>query len=75
MARCDVCGNDYARPMVIRVEERMGTFDSFECAIHAMAPTCAHCGCRVVGHGVESGVSIYCCASCARHADVATASA
>lgn len=25
--------------------------DSFECAIRAMAPTCVHCGCRVIGHG------------------------
>jgi hypothetical protein len=54
--------------MVIRVEDRVGTFDSFECAIHAMAPVCAHCKCKVIGHGVESGGSIYCCASCARHA-------
>ena len=35
------------------------TFDSFECAIHAMAPTCAHCSCRIVGHGVEQGGRIY----------------
>jgi len=30
-------------------------FDSFECAIHRLAPACAHCGCKVVGHGVEAG--------------------
>jgi hypothetical protein len=23
--------------------------------IHAIAPTCAHCGCRIIGHGVEVG--------------------
>jgi hypothetical protein len=45
-------------------------FDSFECAIHALAPTCAHCGCRVVGHGVESGGTVYCCANCAKHEGV-----
>ena len=67
MARCDVCGNDYARPLFIRREGEMGTFDSFECAIHAMAPVCLHCECRVIGHGVESGGQIFCCASCARH--------
>jgi hypothetical protein len=66
MARCDVCGNEYARPMVIRHEEKMGTFDSFECAIQAMAPVCPHCECRVIGHGVETGGQIFCCASCAR---------
>ena len=72
MARCQVCGNDYARPLTIRVEERTGIFDSFECAIQAMAPTCAHCKCKVIGHGVEAGGAIFCCASCARHADLET---
>ena len=38
------------------------TFDSFECAINAMAPRCAHCDCRVIGHGVEAAGKIYCCA-------------
>jgi len=42
------------------------TFDSFECAIHAMAPRCPHCECRVIGHGTESKGKIYCCAHCAR---------
>ncbi len=32
----------------------------------AMAPTCAHCGCRILGHGVETDGSIFCCAHCAR---------
>jgi hypothetical protein len=26
------------------------TFDSFECVIDAVAPTCKHCGMRIVGH-------------------------
>ncbi len=30
------------------------TLDSFEGAIHKLAPLCAHCGCRVIGHGVEA---------------------
>jgi hypothetical protein len=30
-----------------------------------MAPRCAHCGCRVIGHGVEGLGQIYCCAHCA----------
>ena len=65
MARCDVCGNDYDRTMEITLAEDTKTFDSFECAIHALAPACAHCGCRVIGHGVQSGGDIYCCAHCA----------
>jgi hypothetical protein len=47
------------------------TFDSFVCAIHAMAPHCAHCDCRVVGgHGVEAKGKIYCSAHCARDSGV-----
>ena len=43
-------------------------FDSFECAIHALAPSCAHCGCKVIGHGAEAAGKIYCCAHCANQA-------
>jgi hypothetical protein len=30
-----------------------------------LAPTCPHCGCRIVGHGVEQEDVIFCCAHCA----------
>lgn len=66
MAKCDVCGNDYDKSFEVIAGGKRGTFDSFECAIHRMAPTCAHCDCRIIGHGVESGGKIYCCANCAR---------
>jgi hypothetical protein len=65
MPTCEVCGNDYDKAMEITVGDEAHTFDSFECAIHALAPACAHCGCRVIGHGVEAGGSIFCCAHCA----------
>lgn len=68
MARCDICGNDYDRSFQLIQGDRTWTFDSFECAIHACAPTCAQCGCRVVGHGVQDGETIYCCAHCAERA-------
>jgi hypothetical protein len=31
-----------------------------------LAPTCNHCGCRILGHGAENehGV-LFCCAHCA----------
>ena len=45
-----------------------GTYDSFECAVQGMAPVCAHCSCRILGHGVEVDSTIYCCAHCARAA-------
>jgi hypothetical protein len=69
MARCEVCGNDYDKPMEIAVAGGTArTFDSFECAIHALAPRCAHCGCTIIGHGHEAGGSMYCCAHCAHEA-------
>lgn len=67
MATCEVCGNDYDRSFEVVMAGESHVFDSFECAIHALAPKCEHCGCRVVGHGVQAGNSIYCCAHCAEH--------
>jgi len=67
MARCDVCGNDYDKAFVVRRDGREQTFDSLECAIQALAPVCAHCGCRIIGHGVEHDGTVYCCAHCAKH--------
>ncbi len=66
MARCDVCGNDYDRAFQVTMDGSTRTFDSFECAIHACAPTCAHCGCKIVGHGSQVGSRLYCCAHCAK---------
>jgi hypothetical protein len=70
MAKCEVCGNDYARPLKIEYEGQAHIFDSFECAIHALAPTCEHCGCKIVGHGMESQGQFFCCAHCAEAAGV-----
>ena len=53
MARCEVCGNDYDKAFSIRANGQEHVFDSFECAIQALAPQCAHCHCRIIGHGVE----------------------
>jgi hypothetical protein len=67
MAKCENCGNDYDKSFEVRWAGAIHTFDSFECAIHALAPTCAHCGTRIVGHGLEGeDGTFYCCAHCAR---------
>ena len=68
MAKCEVCGNDYDKAFEVVAAGKRHVFDSFECAIHRLAPTCSHCGCKVVGHGVESSGAFFCCASCARMA-------
>jgi hypothetical protein len=66
MAKCEVCGNDYDKSFDVIAADARHTFDSFECAIHAMAPVCEHCRCRIVGHGVEVEGQFFCCAHCAR---------
>jgi Rieske Fe-S protein len=70
MATCDVCGNDYSDAFTIERGGERKTFDSFECAIHAMAPACEHCGCRIIGHGHQADGRMFCCAHCAREAGV-----
>lgn len=64
MAVCETCGNDYDKSFEISMAGETYTFDSFECAIQALAPRCARCDTRIMGHGVETGGKIYCCAHC-----------
>ena len=66
MAVCKVCGNDYHLSFEVIIGGQSHVFDSFECAIHSLAPICSHCGCRIIGHGVEAATKFYCCAHCAR---------
>jgi Rieske Fe-S protein len=65
MATCEVCGNDYDKSFEVIQRGATHVFDSFECAIYALAPTCEHCGCRIIGHGVEDNGRMFCCAHCA----------
>lgn len=66
MKKCEVCGNEYDKTFELIARGKVHTFDSFECAIQALAPICAHCQARIIGHGVESNDEMYCCAHCAR---------
>jgi hypothetical protein len=70
MAICKVCGNEYPHTFEVVRDGQSNTYDCFECAIQDMAPSCAHCQCRVIGHGIAAGEQIYCCAHCAREHDV-----
>ena len=65
MAKCEVCGNDYEGSFEINLAGKTHVFDSFECAINALAPLCAGCGVKVIGHGLQKDSNIYCCKSCA----------
>jgi len=68
--QCEVCGNDYDKPLEIVSNGISHYYDSFECAIHALAPVCEHCKCKIVGHGIEAGGNFFCCAHCAHHEGV-----
>jgi hypothetical protein len=64
--RCEVCGNQYDKPLTIVQDGATRHFDCFECAIHELAPTCAHCSVRILGHGMESAGSMFCSNHCAK---------
>lgn len=68
MAVCDVCGNNYDKAFQVFRGEETYTFDSMECAVQLIAPRCANCECRILGHGVESNGIFFCCAHCSRQA-------
>jgi hypothetical protein len=70
MAICDMCGNDYDKAFQVTKDGKTSTFDSFECAIAALAPRCAHCDCRIIGHGMEANGTMFCCAHCASQSGV-----
>lgn len=70
MATCETCGNDYDKPIHVTKNGTSHIYDSFECAIHALAPTCANCGIRIVGHGMEKDGTFFCCDHCAEHKGV-----
>lgn len=65
MSRCETCGNDYDKTFQVTMNGTMHTYDSFECAIHALAPRCENCGIQIVGHGMEAKGMFYCCEHCA----------
>jgi len=65
MPKCHVCGNEYDKTFEVMMAGKTHTFDSFECAIQALAPTCEHCGVRIIGHGLEKDGRMFCCDHCA----------
>jgi hypothetical protein len=66
IAHCEVCGNDYDKTFQVVIAGMTHTFDSFECAVHRLAPRCEHCHCAILGHGVEAQGRFFCCVHCAQ---------
>jgi hypothetical protein len=72
VGQCEVCHNADDRTFEVVMNATRHTFDTFQCAIDALAPTCETCGSRIVGHGVNDNHHLYCCAHCALLKDAAT---
>ena len=64
VAACEVCGHGYDALLIVTPDGTAHSFDSFECAIQALAPTCPTCGTRVLGKGVVGSGQIYCSRHC-----------
>jgi len=70
MKTCETCHNEYDKCFDVSIGGTNHTFDSFACAIHALAPRCAQCKVTMIGHGIEARGQYFCCANCARTAGV-----
>ena len=66
MAVGETCHNEYDKAFQVSKAGKTHTFDSFECAIHIMAPKCEHCRAHIIGHGIQADGLLFCCAHCAR---------
>ena len=66
MGTCDFCGNHYDKTFTIERGGERYVLDSFECAIHLLAPICDNCGVRIIGHGFEADSLTFCSDHCAR---------
>lgn len=67
MEKCEQCGQEAPWRFSVTIDGRTHVFDSFECAIFAVAPACSHCGCRILGHPIVDGDEFYCCQHCVHH--------
>lgn len=67
MATCNACKNEYDNTFKVIKDNKEYEFDCFECAIHLLAPCCEHCGCKIIGHGIQAKNLYYCCANCLRN--------
>ena len=70
MATCAHCGNEYDKAFQVTRGGETKDFDSFECAIAEMAPVCEYCNVSIIGHGIEDGDRLFCCAHCAKKSGV-----
>jgi hypothetical protein len=65
METCSQCRNVSDRTFQITKNGRTYRFDSFDCAIQALASVCPYCHCRIMGVGVQAYGETYCSQQCA----------
>jgi hypothetical protein len=70
MARCDICQNESDHCFVLLVGGRPETYDSLECAVHALTLTCDSCSWRIAGPGIERDGFFFCSPYCAKQEDI-----
>ncbi len=68
MSRCEVCGNEFTKPVTVSWNGQQKTVDSFECAVQALAPRCDYCGQPVMNQSVQGEAPHYCCSVCEQKA-------
>ena len=62
---CEVCGKVQERCFEVHLGGERHVFDSFECAILALMPTCSSCGSLLLSPGIQFENRLYCSYACA----------
>lgn len=65
--RCAICGNGFDNGLQLSIDGVTHEFDCIECASHALASSCEHCGRRLIGNGVNVRGTRYCSLHCAEN--------
>lgn len=72
MSKCETCGNPNGQFFEVVKDGKTRTFDSFDCAIEAMASPCENCGCLITGIDSVGVNARFCCSACQRQASEST---
>jgi hypothetical protein len=67
MAQCEVCSNKYDKGLEVMLPGRDIRLTALS-ARSGDGPACEHCGCNVIGYGIEVSGRFFCCAHCAKAA-------
>jgi len=68
VSKCETCGSQNGDLFEVVKDGVSRTFDSFDCAIEAMAALCGNCGCLVTGKNSVDRNDGFCCKACHQQA-------